>query len=97
MTERIHAFVGLMGIPIMRKDLRVLLDGQEVVSNQKFRLFLLSSAVPEEELFPLKNIYNIVLFDYTTEALELQLLKITMSKIDLVFCKKYEETVENIR
>jgi len=26
MTERVHAFVGLVGIPIMRRDYRVRLD-----------------------------------------------------------------------
>jgi hypothetical protein len=28
MTERVHAFVGLMGIPIMRRDYRVKLGDQ---------------------------------------------------------------------
>jgi hypothetical protein len=28
MTERVHAFVGLMGIPIMRRDYRVKLADQ---------------------------------------------------------------------
>ena len=37
LTERIHAFVGLMGIPIMRKDFRVVMDNQEVVCHPKFR------------------------------------------------------------
>ena len=37
-TERIHAFVGLMGIPIMRKKFRVVMDSQEVVCHPNFRL-----------------------------------------------------------
>ena len=48
MTERIHAFVGLMGIPIMRKDLRVKIDDQEVVSNLRFRLQLLTEFIPKK-------------------------------------------------
>ena len=32
MTERVHAFVGLMGIPIMRRDYRVKL-GDQVTEN----------------------------------------------------------------
>ena len=45
MQERIHAFVGLMGIPIMRKDLRVVLDDQELVCNPKFKLIFHSQAM----------------------------------------------------
>ena len=38
-----------------------------------------------------------VLFDYSTEALEQQLLRRVMIQIDANFCRHYEETVTNIR
>ena len=37
MTERVHAFVGLMGIPIMRRDYRVRLGDQVLVKSYKTR------------------------------------------------------------
>lgn len=97
LTERIHAFVGLMGIPIMRRDHRVKVDGVEVVCNPKFKLLLHSPNVQEEVLPSVKNIYNAVLFDYSVEALELLLLKKVMIQINLPFSQNYEETVNNIR
>jgi hypothetical protein len=97
MTERIHAFVGLMGIPIMRKDHRVLLDGMELVCNPKFKLMIHFDNVSTTSILSLKKIYNVVIFDYSDEALEQQLLKKVMVKIDPSFCKRYEETMINIR
>ncbi len=99
MTERIHAFVGLMGIPIMRRDNRVILDGQEVVCNPKFRLLLHTCRVSGKTtmLHNVKNVYNVVYFEYSAEALELQLLKKAMVKIDPPFSANYEERVANIR
>jgi hypothetical protein len=40
MIERIHAFVGLMGIPILRKDFRVSIGQDELICNLKFKLIL---------------------------------------------------------
>ena len=37
------------------------------------------------------------MFEYSTEALELQLLRKVMTKIDKDFCKRFEEMAENIR
>ena len=37
MTERVHAFVGLMGIPIMRRDYRVRLGDQVLVKSYETR------------------------------------------------------------
>ena len=100
MTERIHAFVGLMGIPIMRRDHRVTIDGQEVVCNSKFKLILHSTSLQVNangKSLAIKNVHNVVLFDYSTEALEQQLLRRVMIQIDAKFCRHYEETVTNIR
>lgn len=99
MTERIHAFVGLMGIPIMRRDHRVTIDGQEVVCNSKFKLILHSTSLVDKinGSLAIKNVHNVVLFDYSTEALEQQLLRRVMIQIDADFCQNYEETVNNIR
>ena len=97
MQERIHAFVGLMGIPIMRKDLRVKVDDQEIICNLRFRLQLLTEFIPPERLFSLKKDYNVVMFEYSSEALQLQLLKKVITRIDSEFFKKYEETAENIK
>ena len=85
MHERIHAFVGLMGIPIMRKDLRVTFEGQELVSNQKFKLQLLADFIPSESLFSLKKVYNVTMFEYSTEALE-QVSTIGVAHI-VLFCQ----------
>ena len=97
MTERIHAFVGLMGIPIMRRDHRVTIEGQEVVCNSKFKLILHSNWCQSDIQLSIKNVHNVVLFDYSTEALEQQLLRRVMIQIDGKFCRKYEDTVANIR
>ena len=97
MTERIHAFVGLMGIPIMRRDQRVRVDGQEVICNPKFKLLLHSQCVQEKILSNIKNTYNVVMFDYSTDALELQLLKRVMIQLNKEFYDHYNDTMNNIR
>ena len=97
MTERIHAFVGLMGIPIMRRDHRITIDGQEVVCNSKFKLILHSTALDRDVSLAIKNVHNVVIYDYSVEALEQQLLRRVMIQLDPDFCQKYEETVANIR
>merc|ERR1719510_260059 len=97
MTERIHSFIGLMGIPYIRKDARVCVDGQEIVSNSRFRLMLLADYISNEKLFNLKKNYNVGMFEYSCEALELQLLRKVLTKIDKTFCKRYDELAENIR
>ena len=97
MTERIHAFVGLMGIPIMRRDQRVTVDGQEVICSPKFKLLLHSQYVKEDVLSNIKNTYNVVLFDYSTDALELQLLKKVIIQANKEFFDHYSETENNIR
>ena len=87
----------LIGVIIINSNVRVKVDGIDVVSNSRFRLQLLTDFVPNDRLFSLKKDYNVVMFEYSTEALELQLLRKVMTKIDKDFCKRFEEMAENIR
>ena len=80
LTERIHAFVGLMGIPIMRKDFRVVMDGQEVVCHPKFKLIFHTQSMVQTgpnhtsalDLKAVKKLYNAINFEYSSGALDQQ-------------------------
>ena len=50
---------------------------------------LLADFISNERLFTLKKNYNVVMFEYSDEALELQLLRKVLTKIDKTFCKRY--------
>ena len=49
---------------------------------------LLADYISNEKLFNLKKNYNVVMFEYSCEALELQLLRKVLTKIDKTFCKR---------
>ena len=102
LTERVHAFVGLMGIPIMRKDFRVVIDDQELVCNPKFKLIFHSHSMlgandADLNIKAVKKLFNILNFEYSSEALDQQLLRKTMFKVDKTFCGEYLESRSNIR
>ena len=102
MQERIHAFVGLMGIPIMRKDLRVTIDGEELVCNPKFKLIfhsqtMVGSLNGAKNFKNLKKFFNLLNFEYSSEALDQQLLRKVMHKVDEEFCREFEESKLSIR
>lgn len=80
LTEHIHAFVGLVGIPVMRKDMRVVIAGEEIILHNKFFLQLHTA---NENLMrgddgELAKYFNLVQFDYNSDALEKNLLEMAM-------------------
>jgi uncharacterized protein (UPF0297 family) len=104
MIERIHAFVGLMGIPILRKDFRVSIGEDELICNLKFKLILHTQRIDGTnrtgdpvEISALKKIYNVVNFEYSSEALDQKLLRKVMQKADPEFCKRYDDSRSIIR
>ena len=104
MLERIHAFVGLMGIPILRKDFRVSIGEDELICNLKFKLIFHTQRIDGTnktgdpvEISSLKKIYNVVNFEYSSEALDQKLLRKVMQKADPEFCKQYDDSRSIIR
>jgi len=49
------------------------------------------------DVVPLRKLYNVVNFEYSSEALEHKILQKIMLKLDPVFCTKYEERLTSIR
>jgi hypothetical protein len=95
MSERVHAFIGLIGVPYIRKDNRVIIDGQEVICHSKFFLTLHSRA----EMYivgALTKHFNIVRFDFIEEALLSMLSKLAMKATRYERVDAHQKLQDNI-
>ncbi len=80
MRERVHAFVGLLGAPVMRRDLRVSVGGAEVVCHSKFFLHLhtCGGRRVETDLARGAKVYNVARFNFDSRAVKKRLTALAM-------------------
>ncbi|QQP56240.1 Uncharacterized protein FKW44_000835, partial [Caligus rogercresseyi] len=94
--EKVRVFVGLIGIPKMRKDVRVKLGTtvmEEVAVGSKFALYLHS----QDMTFPqMDDKINAISYNLTKEALYLKLREEIMKKMDKDFAEKLDQVVRQM-
>ncbi len=93
MRERIHAFVGLLGMPVMRKDMRVTVGGAEVVCHSKFFLHLHCSGGDEIEsdLGRGVKMYNVARFEFDPGALRKRMAALVMRCAGFEDAERYDD------
>jgi dynein heavy chain len=72
--ERLRVFVGLIGIPEKKKELKVFIGSQEITVNPSFKLYLRSESVEHRK--ELQEFLKIVKFKMSSELFEAHMLKL---------------------
>ena len=95
LKERVHAFVGLIGVPYLRKENRVAIGGQEVTCHSKF-LLAIHTRADMEVVGHLTKHFNIVRFEYGETALLKRLTELSMLAVGYENAVEYAGHVSNI-
>ena len=95
LKESVHAFVGLIGVPYLRKENRVTIGGQEIACNSKF-LLAIHTGADMEVVGDLTKHFNIVRFEYCETALLKRLTELSMQAVGYDHAAEYAEHVSNI-
>ncbi|TRY76768.1 hypothetical protein TCAL_05334 [Tigriopus californicus] len=95
LSEKVHAFVGLVGIPVIRKDMRVIIDGQEIICHSKFNLHFNVREIQIDGY--LRKYFNIVRFEFIPEALNQHLGRLTLSSIDPSLAQKSAKLIKTTK
>lgn len=95
LSEKVHAFVGLVGIPVIRKDMRIVIGGQEIICHSKFNLHFNVREITIDEY--LKKYFNIVRFEYIPEALGQHLVRLTLTSTNPLLAQKSAKLIKTTK
>ncbi len=94
MKESVHAFVGLIGIPYIRKDNRVVIGGEEVICHSKFHLSLHTREALTAR--GLAKSFNLVRYDFDEQAILKRLCSLSMQATRYERAQEHAQMEANI-